>query len=68
MWGTCGSDLGNHKAIGFLGSTGPDPMKDHKSAKLDSSRPITTDSMFGKYCPARETPLEFRWQANGGQL
>ena len=38
----CGSDGGpggrtpsleNHKSIGFLGKTGPDPMKNHKATK-----------------------------------
>ena len=27
------SPLENHKNIGFLGNTGPDPLKNHKSTK-----------------------------------
>ena len=34
--GTGGPDLENHKNIGFLSNTGPDPLKNHKATKIVS--------------------------------
>ena len=45
--------LENHKAIGFLSNTGPDPGPDHKK--------ITKHSMLGHHRPTGETPFEWRF-------
>ena len=47
----------NHKNIGFLCNTGPDPLK---TTKLPSQH-----SMSGHHRPASETP--FKWRFAGGQ-
>ena len=41
----------NHKNIGFLSNTGPDPLKNHKAPK-----PLP---MLGNHLPASEKP--FKW-------
>ena len=53
-----GSPLENYKNVGFLGNTGPDPLK---ITKL----PIQ-HSMLGHYRPASETPFKRRFA--GGPL
>ena len=50
--------LDNHKAIGFLGNTIPDPLENHK---LPSQH-----SMFGHHRPVSETP--FKWHFAGGPM
>ena len=50
--------LKDHKAIGFLTRTGPNPMK---ITKLSSQ-----NSMFGHHGPACETPL--KWRFTGGLM
>ena len=52
--------MGNHKNIGFLSNTGPDPLKNHKATKLafnvgpSSARQRNAISMA------------FRWRADDG--
>ena len=49
--GTGGPDpLKNHKNIGFLSNTGPDPVK--------ISRLLSQHSMFGHHRPASETTFK----------
>ena len=48
----------NHKAIGFLSNTGPDPMKNHKATK--------PNSILGHLRPTREMP--FTWHFPGGPM
>ena len=48
----------NHKNIGFLCNTGPDPLK---NLKLPSQH-----SMLGQHLPTSETP--FQWRFAGGQM
>ena len=50
--------LKNHKAIGFLSNTGPDPLKNHKATK--------PNSMLGHHRPASETP--FKWRFTGALM
>ena len=50
--------LKNHKNIGFLSNTGPDPLK---ITKLHSQY-----SMLGHHRPANETP--FKWRFAGGPV
>ena len=52
------SPLKNHKNIGFLSNTGPDPLK---ITKL-----LSQHSMLGHHRPASETP--FKWRFAGGSL
>ena len=56
-WGS-GPPLKNHKNIGFLGNTGPDPMK---ITKLQSQH-----SMLGNHRPDNEMP--FKWRFAGGRM
>ena len=49
--------LENHKAIGFLSNTGPDPLENHKANKLP---------MLGNYRPTSKTP--FKWRFGGGPM
>ena len=57
--GTGGPDpQENHKAIGFLSNTGPDPME---VTKLPSQH-----SMLGHHRPATEAPFE--WRFAGGPM
>ena len=46
--------LENHKEIGFLSKTGPNPLENHKATK-----PPSQYSMYGHYRPASEPP--FLW-------
>ena len=50
--------LENHKSIGFLSNTGPDPLK---TTKLPGQH-----SVLGHHRPARETP--FKWRFSGGPM
>ena len=52
--------LKNHKAIGFLSNTGPDPMEHHKATKL------AFHSMLVYHRPASERP--FKWRSAGGPM
>ena len=54
-----GPPLKNHKNIGFLRNTGPDPLKYHKATK-------PAFNVGQSSAPASETPLKFRWQADDG--
>ena len=63
MGGSRGGDRGsgppkNHKNIGFLNNTGPDPLKNHKATK--------PDSILGHHWPASETT--FKWRFTGGPM
>ena len=54
--------LKNHKAIGFLSNTGPDPMKNHKTTK-----PVfNVGSQWARQQNAISIP--FRWRANDRPL
>ena len=46
----------NHKNLGFLSNTGPEPLKNHKATK--------PDLMLGHYWLASETP----WHFAGGPM
>ena len=48
--------LKNHKNIGFLSNTCPDPLNNHKATK---------HSMLGHH---RQAKMAFRWRANDDQL
>ena len=48
----------NHKNIGFLSKTGPDPLKNHKATK-----PVF---IFGPSSAASET--QFKWRFAGGPM
>ena len=48
----------NHKNIGFLRNTGPDPLKNHKATE--------PDSILGRHRHASETP--FKWRFAGGPI
>ena len=61
--GTGGPDrptLKNHKNIGFLSNTGPDPLKNHKAAKpafnvgpsLANDGPLIVVHVFESYLPS----------------
>ena len=50
--------LKNHKNVGFLSNTGPDPLKNHKATK--------PDSMLGRHGHASQTPFE--WRFAGGPM
>ena len=52
--------LKNHKNIGFLSSTGPDPLKNHKATKPA----FNVGSLWHQ--SARETP--FKWRFAGGLM
>ena len=54
MRGSRGGGLKNHKNIGFLGNTGPDPLKNQKATM--------PDLMLGHYRPASE------WRFAGGPI
>ena len=47
--------LKNHKNIGFLSNTGPDPLKNHKATK-------PTFNVGQSSAPVSETP--FKWRAD----
>ena len=51
--------LENYKAVGYLSSTGLDPMENHNAT-------ISQHSMLGHYWPARKTP--FKWCFAGGLM
>ena len=53
------SPLENHKNIGFLSNTGPDPLKNHKATKPAFNVP-------GYHRHASETP--FNWRSAGGLM
>ena len=44
----------NHKAVGFLSNTGPDPLKNRTTTKL------ALHSMLGDHWPASEKPFQCR--------
>ena len=52
----------NHKEIGFLSNTGPDPWENHKATKA-----AFNSSMLGRHRPTREMPFKshfsgcFKW-------
>ena len=56
-WGTP-PPLKNHKNIGFLGKTGPDPLKNFKATKPAFNT--------GHHRPASEMP--FKWRFAGGPI
>ena len=53
--------LKNHKNIGFLCNTAPNPLKNHKATKIPRKH-----SMLGHHRPASETPL--KWRFAGGPM
>ena len=53
-----GPSLKNHRNIGFLSNTGPDPLINHKATK--------TAFNVGQHRPASETP--FKWRFAGGPM
>ena len=50
----------NHKNIGFLSNTGPDPLK---ITKLPSQH-----SVLGHHQHTSETPFKFKWRFAGGLM
>ena len=52
----------NHKNIGFLSNTGPDPLKNHKATKPSFN---VGPSLA---CQRNAIQMAFRWQADDGPL
>ena len=56
-----GGGQGNHKNIGFLSNTGPDPLKNHKATKpAFNVGPSSTRQR-------NATEMAFRWRADDGR-
>ena len=54
-----GPPLENHKAIGFLSNTGPDPIKNHKATKPAFN--VWSSSV-------RQRNTTFKWRFAGGPM
>ena len=52
--------LKNHKNIGFLNNTDPDPLKNHEATNFSQN------SMLDHHRPASEMP--FQWRVAGGKM
>ena len=47
----------NHKNIGFLSNTSPDPLKNHKATKLGHHRPTSEMPLNGVLLAGNDGPL-----------
>ena len=54
--------LKDHKNLGLLSNTGPDPLK-KKNPKIPSQ-----NSMLGHHLHSSETPFKFKWRFVGGPM